>query len=69
MAHDYVEEPEMSRVQFVNGRDWENPILMMADGNDSSSSSIVNRHFGRSMPVVLNTSAVHIPMQVYEGCK
>ena len=63
MSHEYEEEPEMSRVTFVNGRDWDDAAL-----NVSTSSSTSSRQFG-AQPVNLNTSAVHLPTQVYEGCE
>ena len=64
MDHEFDEQLESSQVQFVNGKEWDDPALIF---NSSSMSSWPQ--FGQSFVVNTNSSAVHLPLHTYEGCK
>ena len=60
--HDEEHPPQLSQMSFVNAKDWDDPAF--------NESLLVNRpQFGQSISVNLNSSAVHMPLQVYEGCE
>ena len=59
MQHDYEMEPKLEQVPFINGKDW----------NDSVNKSLINQPQFGNIAVNVNSSAVHLPLQVYEGCK
>lgn len=59
MQHDYEMEPKLEQVSFVNGKDW----------NDDVNESLINQPQFGNIAVNVNSSAVHLPLQVYEGCK
>jgi len=59
MEHDYEMEPKLEQVSFINGKDW----------NENGSLSLINQPQFGSIGVNINSSAVHLPLQVYEGCK
>jgi hypothetical protein len=63
MAHEYEEQPQSNQVHFINGKDWDDPALNDSSVNSSSSQ------FGQSFLVNTNSSAVHLPLHTYEGCK
>ncbi len=64
MAHEYDEQPQSNQVQFINGKEWDDPGLMVND------SSMVNwPQFGESFVVNMNSSAVQLPLHSYEGCE
>lgn len=56
--HEKREHVTPNQVPFVNGRDWIEPA------NDVLSHQV---QFGNLL-VNINSSAVHVPSQVYEGC-
>lgn len=61
-GYDEEHPPQLSQLSFINAKEWGQPEL-----NDSL---LVKRpQFGQSISVNLNSSAVHMPLQVYEGCK
>jgi len=57
MQHDYEMEPKLEQVPFINGKDW----------NDSVNKSLINQPQFGNIAVNVNSSAVHLPLQVYEG--
>jgi hypothetical protein len=61
LAHEYEEQPQSNQVHFINGKEWDDPAL-----NESTATS---SQFGQSLFVNTNSSAVHLPLHTYEGCK
>lgn len=61
--HEYQEAPQSSQAHFINGKDWEDPGFLV------NNSFILTQHeSGHSLVVNVNSSAVHLPLQTYEGC-
>ena len=59
MRHDYEIESKLEELSFINGKDW----------SDDVNEPLINQPQFGNVGVNTSSSAIHLPLQVYEGCK